>query len=95
MRDPRSTPSLQPALWPQPTSEQDPAPDDRVEMIGEAARDLARLALSYRETSRISPFALPEVMLLASIELAAAIDGTPEGTLEWLENVLQRLRRDR
>jgi len=69
--------------------ERDRVQDDPIDC---AARDLARLALDYREKNQISPFALPEVMLLASIELAAAIDGTPEGTLEWLENVLRRLR---
>lgn len=66
--------------------------NERAELIDAAARDLARLALDYQQTSDLSVFALPEIMLLASIELAASIDGTPEGTLDWLSNVLERLR---
>ena len=66
--------------------------NERAELIDEAARDLARLALNYQQDSDLSVFALPEVMLLAAIELAASIDGTPEGTLDWLATVLERLR---
>lgn len=66
--------------------------NERAELIDMAARDLARLALKYQQSSDVSVFALPEVMLLAAIELAASIDGTPEGTLDWLSNVLDRLR---
>jgi len=69
--------------------------NERAELIDEAARDLARLALDYQQDSDLSVFALPEVMLLAAIELAASIDGTPEGTLDWLANVLERLRSRR
>jgi hypothetical protein len=66
--------------------------NERADLIDTAARDLARLALDYQQNSDLSVFALPEVMLLAAIELAASIDGTPEGTLDWLANVLDRLR---
>lgn len=58
-----------------------------------AAADLIDHASDLARARNISPFELPEILLLAAIEAAARIDGTAEGTLEWLENVVDRLRR--
>lgn len=56
-----------------------------------AASDLVDLAAEIAETRGISPYVVPEILLLAAIEAAARIDGTAEGTIDWIRNVAARL----
>lgn len=55
------------------------------------AADLIDHASDLARARNISPFEIPEILLLAAVEAAARIDGTAEGTIEWLQNVVDRL----
>lgn len=57
----------------------------------EAAAELVDVATALAWARGISPYAVPEILLLAAIEAAAQIDGTAEGTVEWIRNVAARL----
>jgi predicted DNA-binding protein (UPF0278 family) len=57
-----------------------------------AAHALIEQARSIARETSLSPFEMPEVLLLAAVEMAAQIDGTAEGTIEWIQNVAARLR---
>ena len=61
---------------------------------GDAEAAAGRLIDEARRIARsgpLSPFVMPEVLLLAAIELAAQIDGTADGTIDWIRNVAARL----
>lgn len=57
-----------------------------------ATQELVLLATALARRRNISDFVLPEMLLLGAIETAAKIDGTAEGTIDWLETVVTRLR---
>lgn len=56
-----------------------------------AAAELLGYASALARERGISPFVIPEILLLAAIEGAARIDGTAEGTIDWIRNVAARL----
>lgn len=57
----------------------------------EAAFDLVDVAMALARTRGISPYVVPEILLLAALDAAARIDGTAEGTVDWIRNVAARL----
>lgn len=56
-----------------------------------AAADLVEAAMALARTRGISPYVVPEILLLAALDAAARIDGTAEGTVDWIRNVAARL----
>lgn len=56
-----------------------------------AAAELLGYASALARERGISAFVIPEILLLAAIEAAARIDGTAEGTIDWIRNVAARL----
>lgn len=60
--------------------------------VSAAADQLVSTARRLAEEHGLSPFVMPEVLLLAAVEMAAQIDGTAEGTIEWIQNVARRLQ---
>ncbi len=65
----------------------------RADELEDGARELVRFALRHRERTNLPVAMLPEMILLAAIELAAILDGTPDGTIDWIEDVAARLRQ--
>jgi hypothetical protein len=61
--------------------------------LEEGARELVKFALRHREDTGLPVAMLPEMLLLAAIELAAILDGTADGTIDWIEDVAGRLRQ--
>lgn len=57
-----------------------------------AAAELVANARRLARERQLSPFVMPEVLLLAAVEMAAQIDGTAEGTVEWIQNVAHRIQ---
>lgn len=60
--------------------------------LDSATRELVDLATGLARRRNIAMRGVPELLLLAAIETAAQIDGTANGTIEWLEQVAARLR---
>lgn len=60
--------------------------------VSAAAAELVARARRLAQERQLSPFVMPEVLLLAAVEMAAQIDGTAEGTVEWIQNVASRLQ---
>lgn len=67
---------------------------ERCDRVSEAADGFVALALRGRADHGLTIFELPEALLLAALNLAATIDGTRDGTLDWLETVVARLRTE-
>lgn len=65
----------------------------RADELEEGARALVMYALRHREHTGLSLAMLPEMLLLAAIEMTVVLDGTADGTIDWIEDVARRLRQ--
>lgn len=66
---------------------------ERTAAAYQAAEEMIDFAYGLARDRNISPFELPELMLLAAIQMAARIDGTAEGTIQWIQTIAGRLER--
>jgi hypothetical protein len=67
---------------------------DRTTAAFDVAEELVDFAQRLARERGHSPFEMPELMLLAALQMAARIDGTAEGTREWIQAIARRLSDD-
>lgn len=65
----------------------------RADELEGGAQAMVTFALRHRGHTNLPIAMLPEMLLLAAIEMTAILDGTADGTLDWIEDVARRLRQ--